>query len=103
MSQTAGVESWAAGLGLLRHHFSLCGVRGVSESPSQPELPRKHPRRDGGTLLLYSGGWLDCRKTIGQSTGPGWAVGNEKGHPGELAKVSDISVKTRPQRLMPEV
>lgn len=30
-------------------------------------------------------------------------VGNEKGHPGELAKVSDISVKTRPQRLMPEV
>lgn len=46
MSQTAGVESWAAGLGLLRHHFSLCGVRGVSESPSQPELPRKHPKRE---------------------------------------------------------
>lgn len=30
-------------------------------------------------------------------------MGNEKGHRGELAKVSDISVKTRLQRLMPEV
>lgn len=83
--------------------FPLWGEGCVGEPQPARAPPKASQERDGGTLLLYSGGWLDCRKTIGQSTGPGWAVGNEKGHPGELAKVSDISVKTRPQRLMPEV
>lgn len=59
MSQTVGVEGWAAGLGSLRHHFSLCGVRGVSESPSQPGLSQ-HPRKEmeGHHFCTPEAGWI---------------------------------------------
>lgn len=60
MSQTVGVEGWAAGLGSLRHHFSLCGVRGVLESPSQPGLSQEHPRREmeGHHFCTPEAGWI---------------------------------------------
>lgn len=85
MSQTVGMEGWATGLGSLRSFF-LCGMTGVSESPSRPGLPQQ--KGEGGET--YSRGWL--------KRSPRQALGNEEGDPGELAKVNNTPVETRLQR-----